>query len=919
MKRVTTLLAATSAFALSSAMAGDITGKVTDSDRTVPLRGAEITVEETGQTVTSGRDGTFRLSGLDGGDYTLTVSYLGAADVSVRVSLPSADATQNVSVALGGEGDVLVVTGQRGSFNSALNQQRAADGVVTVLSADSVAQLPDENVAEAARRALGVSIANDQGEGRFITIRGINSQLNSTSINGVRMTSPESGDRRVALDVVDADVLKNIVISKTLSADMDGDAIGGAINIETISGLDREDSLLKIKTGAIYTGKSEEWGEKVSGTYADNFADGRFGVALSGSYQSRQIENDNKEVDGGWNVEEVLPFPEEELEMRNYDVERERLSLAANFDYMATENTKLYLQTLFNKFGDQEYRHRVEVKVEDAIDNGDIAFDTANEIVNFSGDDLEIDRDIKDRYEEQRIWSAVTGFEHATGVWSFDGSVSFTHAEEEEPNALETNFDQDIEEVLGIDVSDTMRPRLANIGTNYLDASGYEMDAMELTDGLSTDEELALTFNAKRDFMFGSNPGFLKAGVKSRLRDKEYELDFYAYEYEGDDDTLAMFLNDDLDYPIDVLGPHGAQGALRDFFHANRDTDILVLDEEGSLEEAGVSSYEASEDVLAGYVMGQVDIDNLRITAGVRVEQTDVEATGNIFDEDTVSLTPVTVENNYTDVLPSIAARWAVRDDVIVRASYYASLVRPNFGQFVPAGTINDDLELEAGNPDLERTEADNFDLLVEYYPTDASIFQAGIFYKELENLITSTTSDTPGVYNGRSYEEIETFTNLDEGTIFGVEVGYQQALEFLPAPWDGVLVGANYTYADSEAELEDGTKIEIPGQSEHIFNAIVGYDKGPLELRAAYSFKGENVDDVDVDGVGEGRIVLDQSFLDLSGKYRITDTIRVYADVKNVLDTELEIANRYGDGHDYLSQFEEYGRTYQAGLQFKF
>ncbi|WP_370338485.1 TonB-dependent receptor [Parvularcula marina] len=924
MKKFTMLMAATSVAALSSAMAGDITGKVTDAAGTVPLRGAEVTVEETGQKVVTGRDGSFRVTGLDAGTYNLSVTYLGAPETAASVSLASADATSSVDIAMGGEGDVLVVTGQRGSLNSALNQQRNADGVVTVLSADAIAQLPDENVAEAARRGLGVSIANDQGEGRFITIRGINSQLNATSVNGVRLTSPESGDRRVALDVVDADVLKNIVINKTLSADMDGDAIGGAINIETISGLDRADSLLKLKAGVIYTGKSEEWGEKVSGTYANNYMDGRFGVALSGSYQNRQIENDNKEVDGDWNVEDgLLPFPEEELEFRNYDVDRERISLAANFDYMASENTKFYLHTLYNQFGDQEYRHRVEVKVEDAIDEGDISFaapNADNQLVSFFGEELEIDRDVKDRYEEQQIWSAVTGFEHSMDLWTFDGSLSFTHAEEAEDN-LETNFDQDIEETLTINVASLSEPRLAMVGPNYLDASGYELDAIELTDGLTEDEELAIAFNVKRDVTFNDNPGFFKFGVKSRMRDKNYDLDFSAFDYEGDDDVTLDMFEASFDYPIDTFGPHADAGLLKDFFNANRnDPSQLELDEAGSLEEAGVSSFDAEEDVLAGYAMVQVDIDNLRLTGGVRVEKTDVEATGNVFDEDTETLTPITIEDEYTDILPSIAMRWEVREDIILRASYYASIIRPNFGQFVPAGSRNDDNELEAGNPDLERTEADNFDFLVEVYPTDSSIFQAGLFYKDLENLISPVSSDVPGTYNGLDYVEIETFANFEDAHIFGAEIGYQQALDMLPGMLDGLIVSANYTFASSEATLPDGSTIEVPGQSEHIANFILGYDKGPLDLRAAYSFKGENIDDVDVDGISAGRYVDDQEFLDLSGKFKITDQIRIYADIKNVLDTELKVSNRYdGVPGRFLSQYEEYGRTYQMGVQFKF
>jgi len=283
------------------------------------------------------------------------------------------------------------------------------------------------------------------------------------------------------------------------------------------------------------------------------------------------------------------------------------------------------------------------------------------------------------------------------------------------------------------------------------------------------------------------------------------------------------------------------------------------------------------------------------------------------------AISPFTFSDSYTDVLPSIQARYNVREDFILRASYYASIVRPNFGQFVPAGETNDDGELAAGNPDLERTQANNFDLLMEFYPSPSSVIQGGVFYKTLDDIIVGTESTEAGIFNNVPFEELETFRNIDDGEIFGIELGYQQALEFLPYGLDGVLVGANYTYTDSEATLDDGSTITLPGQSENVYNAFLGYEKGRVNLRLAYSFKDENIDDLDVDGgAGNGRIVLEQEFLDFSAKFEINDNARVYFDAKNLLDTPLEVADRV-DGRLLLNQFEEYGLTLQGGILLTF
>ncbi|MEO1658010.1 MAG: TonB-dependent receptor [Pseudomonadota bacterium] len=941
MKTSFALLSAASVFALSAAMAGDIRGTVV-ADGGVPLRGAEVTVQDTGRKATTERDGSFSITGLPAGTYQLAVTYVGSPEQIMTVTVPS---TGTVDADFRVSGDTVVVIGQRAAIDSALAQQRAADGIVTVLSADAIGQLPDENVAEAARRALGVSIANDQGEGRFISIRGINSQLNSTSVNGVRLTSPEANDRRVALDVIDADILKNITISKTLQADMDADAIGGAINLETVSGLDREDRLVKLKIGGIYENELDELGPEIAGTYIDNFMDGRLGLALSGNYQSREFASDNKEVDGSWDFDAAVPYPLEEIELRNYDIERERLNLSANIDYMLTQETRIYVNGIYNEFSDQEFRSRVEMKIEDTLGEDQneelpgLSFDGTTAIytpgidymfINDDGEleeattELEFDRDIKDRLEEQTIFSIVGGFEHESGPWTIDGSLAYTSAEEEEPNRIDANFDQTFDEpgfAVGADTSNFITDYVfvdAAAEAAYLDASGYDLDNVEFTNGKTEDDELAITFNTQRDMEFFSNPGFLKSGVKVRLREKSYDLDFEAYDHDGDA-TLADF-ETSVDFPLDLFGPAPSASAVRSFFNANRnDSDVFVFDEVGSLEESGVSSFDAEEDVYAGYVMGQVDIDDLRITAGVRVEHTEIEATGNVFNEGTEALSSVPFDDSYTDVLGSIAARWAVREDTNIRASYYGSIVRPNFGQFVPAGTTNDDGELEAGNPELERTKAHNFDLLAEYYPSASSVLQAGVFYKTIDNFIAAGFTENPGVFNDLSAPGgFNTFINLDDGYIFGVELGYQQALDFLPYGLDGLLVGANYTYADSEAELEDGTEVQIPGQSEHIFNALLGYEKGRVNLRAAYSFKAENIDDVSVDGFSDGRVVQDQSFLDFSAKFEVYPGTRVYFDAKNILDTELRVSDR-SNGVDRLNQFEDYGQTFQFGVQFTY
>lgn len=926
MKRMTTLLGAVSvaALAASAAQAGEINGRVTESTGAVGLQGAIVRVSETGQTVSTSRDGSFRLANVPAGDFTLVVDYLGADAQTRSVTLINADAVVETNFALGADvavEDNILIIGQRGQLTSALNRQRAADGLISVLSADAVDRLPDENVAEAARRIAGINVLNDQGEGRFVSVRGIDPNLNTTTVNGVRLPSPEADNRQVPLDVIDSDVLSSIIISKSLTPDMPGDTIGGNIEIETLSGLDQDERLLQFSLRGIYADVVEEFGYRGSLTFADNFMDGRLGVALSISDQLRKFGSENAEVDGGWETGESVPFPGE-FETRNYDLTRERTSVVFNLDFDATESTNLYLRSTYSDFSDQEYRSRVENKFEDPdyldISSGGGAFFDAS-----TGDEFEVDRDIKDRLEEQTIYAIAVGGETVTGPWAVDYQLSYAYAEEAEPDRIDTGFRAKFDEgVFGVNVNDTMLPQVifgdAAAEAAYLDASNYEFDGLEFLNGVAEDDEWSFQFNVQRDMAFGDYFGFIKSGVQYRTREKSYDATTLVYggydNGSGDDLTLAGFAST-VEYPLGNFGPAPVPQTVREFFNANRAD--FELDDTDTLFASAGDDYSASEDVFSAYLMGSVDIDALRIVAGVRVEDTQFDTTGNQIDEDTETVTSVSAENEYTDWLPSVNLRYEAAENVIVRGAYYASISRPNLAQTAPRIVINDDDEAEAGNPDLDRQQAQNFDLMVEYYPTEDAVISGGVFYKSIDNLIATFVDDNPGQLNGADINELTTFANIDEADLLGFEFNYQQALTMLPSVLQHTIIGANYTYVDSDATLADGREITLPLQSQNVFNLMLGYDDGRLDLRAALSYRDEFIDELGGEAA-EDRIALEHTQIDFSAKYDLTDNMRLYFDFKNAFDEPFRAAFRDG-GRELNSQYEEYGWQTQFGFRYTF
>ncbi|MGD2131680.1 MAG: TonB-dependent receptor [Maricaulaceae bacterium] len=915
----------------TGAYAGDLSGRVVSEEETSALEGAVVRIESLGRETTTDRDGRYRFIEVPAGDYTISVSYVGAADASGSVSVPATGAVaQDFTLAGLGEDRILVV-GQRGSLYNALNQRRAADNIIDVLSSDAIGQFPDQNVSEAARRVAGVSVENDQGEGRFIVIRGFDPNLNASNVNGVRVPAPESDVRAVALDVIDSEVLEGIIVTKSLTPDLDADAIGGTIDIQTSSAFDRDGAFMSARIGGVYTESTEDLSPRIGLRASNIFADGQLGISGSLSYREREFATENLEVDGEWILEGDSLW-NEEVELRDYIVTRKRTNAALNFDFRPNANTDLYLRTLFSDFEDQEYRRRVELKLDDA----DIV-SAANDLVTFTsnGAEIGVDRDSKDRLETQEIWSVQAGGESRLDAWTLDYSLAFSHSEEDEPGSLDgVTFRHDYEDEgdIGLDSSDPLMPRIVRGVPGAIafdDASLYDIDAWELVNGLTEDEELAARFNARRDFMWNGYDVFLQGGASIRDREKFYDLDLQIYEEGGV--TLADFtLPGGVDYPFDPFGPAADSGAIRDFFFAN--IGSLDFQDEDSALDSAVESYDAEETINAAYLMGGVDTGRLSVVGGVRLEQTEFSSNSSRINEPEVGnpeIIPVTLNRDDEEWFPSVNARFELTDDILLRGAYYRAIARPTFGQLVPRletefeddngtpGDATDDIfSGGGGNPELQSQIAENFDLGVEWYTSNNGILSAGVFYKDIEDYIAEQQLidvTRAGVF----FEEFDTFINLGDASVTGLELNYQQALDMLPAPFDGLIVGANVTFLDGNATLtSEGRDVPLPKLSETLGNLVLGYQTDVLDLRLSYAYRDEYLDEINAGGDGVDRYVDAHGQLDFTAQFDLTDNVELFTELSNLTDEPFLAFVTAEDGRRALSQYEEYGYTAQFGVR---
>ena len=397
---------------------GRITGQVIDQANDNPLPGANVIVQDTDFGAATGSNGEFRITGVPTGTYTVEVSYLGYETETTQITV-QANITAELDFELTTsyvEADQVIVEAIREGQSRALNQQRTADNIKNVVSADLVGRFPDPNVAEALQRIPGISVQRDQGEGRYVQIRGTNPNLSNISINGEQIPSPEGDVRFVALDMVPSDVLQSIEVNKAITPDMDGDAIGGSVNLNTLSAFSGQqvfNATLATEYNTLVQDLSP-FGGQASVNYGQRLgAENRLGVMLGASYHrsNRASNNNEMEYDGG---------AIDELQLRDYELTRERLGITTSLDYRINSNSELFFNGMYNYFTDQEWRRR-----------GVFAAD-------------EIGREVKDRLEIQQIMSFSGGGRHPVGGMDMDYQLSYSYADQFTPSDQQTVFLQEL-------------------------------------------------------------------------------------------------------------------------------------------------------------------------------------------------------------------------------------------------------------------------------------------------------------------------------------------------------------------------------------------------------------------------------------------------------------------------------------------
>ena len=935
-----------------------LTGTITDPQGAA-LQGVRVTLAPGNVNTLTNATGQYTLLGVDAGQHTLSASYAGFASQDKPVSVTgNTTLTVNLSLALASASqNVTVYAPREGGELEAINRTFNADNIINVLPADVITSLPNANVADAIGRLPDVTLERDEGEGKYVKVRGTEPRLTHTTLDGVTLASPELV-RQIKLDLIPADLVESVQINKTLQASMEADGIGGSVDLRTKSAEDRPTVYLEGTGGytPILTGREAY---QFDGTLGKRFLEKKVGALVSGSYD--------------WNgrgINDVEPGPAlaGTYDLRDYRYFRDRWGLGGTLDYRLNETSSIYLKSLyahFNNFGD-DWIYTPSTSF--VLPSGGDGFSTQGDgggSVSFTA--------LK-RRPVQDIGGLQLGGHHVFGStlfnWDLNSSVartrddgySFYHFNP----AGNVPLNQGI--LFSLDNSNPLLPHLnVQDGKNIFDASQY----------FYTDKEIANTYNSETDLGFGSSlaiPYTVKGHVSTfefgglfRNEHKFINQDTQwfaplAVGANAADPTLALtnFANNFSD-PNYYSGAYGAYGPT---------ASVNAVDAYGALGPDPTHSntfgngFNQVEKVSAGYLMNTVDIGRFRFNLGLRIEATGENNVGyqGTSRSGTPGTIPIRAQYSYIDLLPSASVRYALTSRQGLRLVYSRGLARPDFQNLIPfesapSGTGRSS-SVTQGNPNLQAEYADDVDLLYENNVSGSGLLQAGFYYKNLVNPIVGTTTVVPGDSIDSTTHLSNTVLNAGSGYVYGFEVAYIQHFNQLPGLFSGLGVSANYGFTSSAAHLPpyltsavladpntpvgtvsgpnrgpEGANPALIGQAPNSYNFSPTYDKRGLSVRLGMTYNQANISSYQYNTGNSGAIVNtngnfsgggttgpngDTYFyshlqVDLQGSYQLP---RGLTFVMYGLNLNNEVFGFYNGSPDYTIQREFYRQTFGGGLR---
>ncbi|QQV78984.1 TonB-dependent receptor [Sphingomonas aliaeris] len=839
-------------------------------------------------------------------------------------------------------GDEIVVTGSIvEAQRSSIMQKRMADNLVDIAAADAVGRFPDQNSAAALARLPAVAVQRDQGQERYIQVRGAPNRWTSVSIDNVPVIGVDEGGttRAYRFDAIPAVLLSSLAINKSLTSDLQAEAIVANIDLRTYSPMSEKG--LNVQGDLGYGIMALGGGEQRQGSLRASWSNDVFGVVVGGSHYRRHQVTDNREVglyDEPTNAADTQ-FGPTELDIRSYRLVRENNGLFAGLEFEPIDGQRMWAKAIYTDFNDDEQRNQYELRL-DRASSGTRNL-TGGALVRVPVRGTFNDGQYRTRNYINTIGGELddkNGFKVAVAM-NYTRTENTTHLpliQASTPTAASPSLTYDFSDprlpvvqlfgtvagtvpsrgsaLSGFDQR-TLAAPIAIIGrqdsftdsyTMKLDMS-QELGAVTLSaGGLYSDRTITgftfATANVVNLASFPAGSG-LSFDINRYVTDQNWDTGFPLGFTLKNIDNKSM--RRDVDTILARLQTLGIYDTARDVPASNR--------------------YALGERLLAGYGMAKLKFDGGQVVAGLRVERFDLDNRGTA----TLAggaLAPLSVGQTYTDLFPSVNSRFDLTDRLVFRIAGQRGIARPSFGEVRVGSSIDDTAspgQIGGGNPTLRPEYTWGIDGSLEYYLPGSGILSIAGFHRWVDNVLYASTQrvgsnafDSSGV--DRSGYLLSSTFNGRSGRLYGVEFNYQQRFTFLPGLLDGFGFQGNLTLIGGSFDTVERKDIRFPGTSNRIANASLYYEKFGLSARVSYQHRTRWLDTLGGLGLGgssdEYRAGYDN--VDVAIRYAVTPNVSLYADLSNLTNA---VYSAYQGNEGRPTEVEQIGRRYMGGIRFNF
>lgn len=966
----------TGAHSLYAQGSGTISGTVVDKGSGEALPFANLQLEGTSIGTSTDVEGNFIIHQIPAGVYNLMSRYIGYKEQTISVTVV-AGSTSEVAFELNYaaiEGEEVTITAQARGQMGAINEQLNSSTIKNVVSADRIGDVPDVNAAESVARLPGLSLIRSGGEGQKVAIRGLSPQYNVTMVNGVRMQSTDRDDRSVDLNMIAPNILSGIEVTKALTADMDADAVGGTVNLRIGKAAEGLRGNFSLQGG--YGSMANTFSNyKAAGFLSNRYFNNKLGIQISGTLENYNRNSDVMSAGYALNEEDILddgfiPIDLNSVTIRDRVTDRQRAGGSLVLDYQFAKGS-LIMNNFISNLSEEQIEQQNSLGL---LGNQWTAYARQSELSNtvisnalqgeFEFDFFSMDFSVSNSISKQN----VPGDMRMTVGIAQNGAGFSTPTLEDPKTATPRELLNAAEVIDGLndkrstrfqtlqrDVTEQAQAAVLNFNIPFSISQGFsgniKLGGKYVRNARDNDETQNATDPDRNE-----RGEIFVALVKDSLwtdlglEDIDRNLGIRAFLFEDPDYDVGDYLSGDAG--INDFWYKGDITKMNHYANLAIDNGYYLSD----LRESVQYDYDYTRNLIAFYTSAELNIGKyVTLFPGIRYENFSfnynafaVERYGQNV-EDFRSEAIQEDGNKGENWFPQLHIRVKPTDWLDIRMASTKSIIYPDYRAVSPYIYYDSysGPTLNLGNTILKPALAQNYDVYVSVFQNKIGLFTAGVFYKQIDNLIVTSTFRTkdPETINNRweltqtQQTVVSTWINLDAtSTVQGFELDWQTNFWYLPSFLKGLVLNVNYTHISSETSYPFQTAVKqgtgpfaktvfvdstrtgrMPNQPDDIFNVTLGYDIGGFSARISYVY----TDNVLV-GVNRTYKELD-AYTDAYKRWDLTvqqklpwldGGLEVFLNLNNMTNTP---DRSYTSELGKLSSVNFYGRSVDLGVRYKF